>query len=166
MQTFLTSPDFRESATTLDRQRLGKQRVEVKQLATALWIGPTLRGKATPWYNHPAARMWNGYEQALLAYGVAICEEWIDRGYNDSILEWIGAFAEITGWYYWETHHYPPWFNDPDFFSAHRAILLGKAKESGRTDLIAWYAAFGWAETPAVRNKDGKWPYIWPVSKE
>ena len=36
MQTFLPYEDFRASARVLDRQRLGKQRVEAKQILQAL----------------------------------------------------------------------------------------------------------------------------------
>jgi hypothetical protein len=36
MQTFLPYPDFRKSAEVLDRQRLGKQRVEGLQLINSL----------------------------------------------------------------------------------------------------------------------------------
>lgn len=36
------------------------------------------------WRHHPAVRMWRGYEEALGAYGIAICREWQRRGYADS----------------------------------------------------------------------------------
>lgn len=38
MQTFLPYPDFAESASVLDRQRLGKQRVETLQVMKALTV--------------------------------------------------------------------------------------------------------------------------------
>ena len=41
----------------------------------------------TAWYNHPITQMWKGYEQALLRYGMAICEEWKRRGYKDIMLD-------------------------------------------------------------------------------
>jgi hypothetical protein len=65
VQTFLPLPDFAESAAVLDRQRLGKQRVEVLQLLGAL------TGQRPGWVNHPAARMWRGHERALARYGLA-----------------------------------------------------------------------------------------------
>lgn len=52
VQTFLPYPDFAQSAQCLDRQRLGKQRVEVLQLLKAL------KGESKGWKNHPAAKMW------------------------------------------------------------------------------------------------------------
>ena len=54
MQTFITSIDFKLCARVLDRQRLGKQRVEVLQILQ------TLLGESTGWRNHPCVRMWKG----------------------------------------------------------------------------------------------------------
>ncbi|WP_234470062.1 MSMEG_6728 family protein, partial [Streptomyces sp. MBT70] len=70
MQTFLPDSDFRRSALLLDRRRLGKQRVEALQV---------LRGLTVPgygWRRHPAVRMWSGYEEALVRYGLEICRVW------------------------------------------------------------------------------------------
>lgn len=78
MQTFLPYKSFTESAACLDRQRLGKQRVEAKQVLSALL------GITTGWRNHPATRMWEGYEPQLASYGIAVCHEWRQRGYVDN----------------------------------------------------------------------------------
>lgn len=66
MQTFLPYPDFTESAAVLDRDRLGKQRVEALEVLR----GPTVPGCG--WRNHPAARMRIGYEEALVRYGLDV----------------------------------------------------------------------------------------------
>jgi len=151
MQTFLPYPDFAESAKVLDYRRLGKQRVEVLQLLTALRTGPekwvTMNGNrlkvATPWYNHPAAKMWRGYENALVFYGLEMCDEWISRGYKDTcydkICNYLVMFSELAE---------PPWFGNEDFHAAHRSNLL-------RKDPIH-YGQFGWTEPNDL-------PYIWPV---
>lgn len=76
MQTFLPYPEFSKSAACLDHRRLGKQRIEVLQILEALQFG-------TRWSNHPATKMWRGCEGALVEYGLAICSEWINRGYID-----------------------------------------------------------------------------------
>ena len=81
MQTFLPYPNFRESAKVLDRQRLGKQRVETLQILRCL------AGETEGWKNHPAVKMWRGYEIALTMYRLAICNEWVSRGYNDNCAE-------------------------------------------------------------------------------
>lgn len=88
MQTFLPYPDFGRSARVLDRRRLGKQRVEVKQILRAL------RNPSSGWRNHPAVRMWRGHEYSLLSYGVAVCSEWRSRGYRDSLLD---EFLDLRG---------------------------------------------------------------------
>lgn len=54
MQTFLPYSSFKDSARVLDRQRLGKQRVENMQIITAL-LDPDYG-----WQNHPAVNMWRG----------------------------------------------------------------------------------------------------------
>jgi len=91
MQTFLPYPDFTKSAQCLDSKRLGKQRVEAWQ------IYEILRGKKSRWMNHPAVRMWRGFERALLWYGLTICREWRNRGYNDSMyFRFLKAEDEIT----------------------------------------------------------------------
>ena len=51
--------------------------------------GPITEGKKTPWYNHPAVQMWNGYENNLCAYAVFITSEWRKRGFKDTIREKI-----------------------------------------------------------------------------
>ena len=84
MQTFLPELTFEASASALDYRRLGKQRVETYQILR------TLTGKSDSWKNHPAVKMWRGYEKALCAYGLAICEEWrYVRGYKDTCCEKI-----------------------------------------------------------------------------
>jgi len=55
MQTFLPYVNFAESAKCLDYRRLGKQRVEAKQILDVL------NGKTTAWQNHPCVKAWKGY---------------------------------------------------------------------------------------------------------
>ncbi|MFA5401698.1 MAG: MSMEG_6728 family protein [Dehalococcoidia bacterium] len=143
MQTFLPYADFNQSARALDNKRLGKQRVEAWQIHRAI-TDPTYG-----WQHHPAVRMWRGYDGALMVYGIHICKEWKQRGFNDSLL------ARFT------TNHdhpqiFPWWFGSESFHSKHRSILLAKN--------YAYYSKFGWAEKPA-QKVNGKWSYIWPNVK-
>lgn len=145
MQTFLPLPDFSASAECLDRQRLGRQRVECLQILRASL------GLTDGWRNHPATRMWRGYERALAKYGLACCAAWTARGYADTCADKLtdltaGLPAFVVP---------PPWFGDPDFHSAHRAVLLAKAPD--------WYGRFGWQEEPATKDANGSYPYVWPV---
>lgn len=155
MQTFLPHPSFVESARCLDRQRLGKQRVECLQLLRALL------GLSKGWANHPAARMWRGCEMALAEYGIDVCVEWMARGYADSCWNKINSLVGlhlshsiVVGGSTLPDGHpkkydYPTWLGDPAFHAAHRSNLLRKDPE--------WYGQFEWTELPTL-------PYVWPVS--
>lgn len=135
MQTFLPYNSFQSSATVLDRQRLGKQRVETSQILDCL------DGIKSGWKNHPAVKMWQGYENALALYGLQICDEWIRRGYKDSLR------PKFENRLINQTIKYPYWLGCEKFHASHRAALLWKNYN--------WYQQFNWSETPALN-------YIWP----
>ncbi len=134
MQTFLPYPGFAASAVTLDRQRLGKQRVEAKQILLALQNGGG-------WVNHPATKMWRGYENALATYGMVMCHEWAFRGYTDNLLPFFLSHLgdDMTA---------PPWLGDEAFHASHRSNLLRKDEQH--------YRQWGWVEPTTL-------PYVWPV---
>jgi len=138
MQTFLPYSNFYETASVLDWRRLGKQRVEAKQVLLTIDRGDEAKG----WRNHPAVNMWRGYETALAYYGSVICLEWIERGYNDTQLEWfrdrIGN-NQVT---------LPPWLGDEDFHTSHKSNLLRKDFDH--------YSQF-WSDIPNDLE------YVWPV---
>lgn len=126
MQTFLPYPDYAKSAACLDRQRLGKQRVEVLQILNVLHEIPTESGKPRGWRNHPVVKMWRGYEAQLIGYGLVVCDEWIGRGYRDATkpkieqhLQWLEDAEEFT-------IEQPPWFGDEAFHLAHQSNLVRK----------------------------------------
>ena len=83
MQTFLPYKNFSLSAQTLDYKRLGKQRVEAFQVLNVL-LGRT-KTKAKGWLNHPITKMWTNYENALKLYTNVMIDEWINRGYNNTM---------------------------------------------------------------------------------
>lgn len=148
MQTFLTEFDFHANAKNLDYRRLGKQRVECKQILAAL------HGDSGGWVNHPATKMWRGYEPALIAYAVAICWEWIERGYKDNLLPYFldmqirGKKNLISS-----TYDAPWWFN-PDIPISHALIM------SHRSNLIRKdpdYYSVKWPEL------DSDLEYVWPA---
>ena len=117
MQTFLPYPSFTDSAVALDNKRLGKQRVEVLQILNAL------AGKSKGWVNHPASKMWQGHENALIEYGLQVCSVWKSYGFKDTCFEKIAAFLDI---FPDEAVIPPTWVGNPDFHAAHRAKLLQK----------------------------------------
>jgi hypothetical protein len=140
MQTFLPYPDFHASARVLDYRRLGKQRVEARQILGVLRSDagvpnrPKFRG---PWRNHPAVLMWYGYENALIHYGNIMIREWVARGYKNTmdILDVVRPKM-------------PPWLYYEPFHASHRGNLLRKNRE--------WYGQFGWTERDDI-------PYVWPT---
>jgi hypothetical protein len=121
MQTFLPYPDFRQSAAALDTARLGKQRVEALQ---------TLRALVLPgygWQTHPAIRMWMGYVPALTRYGLAMVDEWEERGHPDNTRANIAEFApQAAHPDYASKIPLPPWLGDPEFHLSHRSKLVHK----------------------------------------
>ena len=142
MQTFLPYPDFTKSAQCLDRQRLGKQRVECMQIAKALL------GETKGWANHPATKMWKGYESALFAYWANCVKEWLSRGYKDTTM---------NTWHELQTKYgidkipklIPPWLGDIEFHLSHQSNLVRKFPEHYKTYF------------PYVPDD---LPYIWPKS--
>lgn len=138
MQTFLPVPDFEESARILDYRRLGKQRVE------GLMILRMFNGQnpESNWRHHPATRMWEGHEQSLQSYTLAMCAEWIRRGYRDTIV------PEISGYIFpFNSRHAPEWVGLKEFHLSHQSNLVRKFPEH--------YSVF----FPDVPND---LPYYWP----
>ena len=85
--------------------------------------------------------MWKGHVSALELYMNHCIQEWIKRGYKNTM-----QFAK--------TQHsivYPTWFGNDQFHSSHRSNLLRKYSE--------WYSQFGWKE-------DTSQPYFWPNINE
>lgn len=120
MQTFLPYKDFSKSAKVLDRQRLGKQRVETLQILKAL------TDQNYGWQNHPAVKMWRGYEVALARYGLAICNEWKSRGYKDTCADKIRPYC------YGKRAKYPKWLGSRKFHLSHKSNLIRKNPEHYR----------------------------------
>lgn len=118
MQTFLPYADFENSAKVLDYRRLGKQRGEALQILYAL----TIPNYGWP-LNHPAIKMWAGYERALAQYGIVICEDWLGRGYEDNTLIKIQEFLGRG------RIKYPPWLGNRRFHISHRSNLIRKFPE-------------------------------------
>ena len=154
MQTFLPYPSLAESARVLDDRRLGKQRVEAKQILIALGV-PVGEHDGNPqsrWRHHPAVRMWRGFERCLAHYAMGVCQEWKSRGYRDSLEE---QFIDASRWIVSTFHDISPssvcgtpsFVGDDEFHASHRSNLLRKFPEH--------YSQFGWIETPGL-------PYVWP----
>lgn len=147
MQTFLPYADFAATAAVLDPRRLGKQRVEALQVLRAI----TVRGYG--WRHHPVAKMWVGYEEALVCYGLEICAAWRATGRADSVAGTLRA--EIGRQVRNQTvlaaaSELPPWLGWPPLHRSHQSALI-------RKDPDYYRPRFG-GDVPAHL------PYVWPVS--
>ena len=147
----------------MDDKRLGKQRVECLQILNALarteWScsecgepqtefmsqHPTHIHNIilTPWYRHPAVKMWKGFETALISYGLSMCIEWTYRGFKDTcaskIIKMKFANARLIK---------PPWLGNPNLHFSHQSNLVRKLPER--------YSKL-WPKIP------NDMPYFWPV---
>lgn len=142
MQTFLPFASFKQSARCLDYRRLGKQRSEARMIIDILeGRGKISKTGKVAWINHPAVKMWKGYEGALKAYYNTVLTEWIRRGYKNGM--------EIA--YIDRNISFPPWLGDDRLHSSHRSNLLRKN--------FAFYGKFNWEEDPEQ-------PYFWPTKEE
>ena len=140
MQTFVPyGANFDRNAQVLDRQRLGKQRVETWQILNAI------RGLSKGWVNHPATVMWREHPEALIYYGIAMCDEWIGRGYSDTMRDRFVALTDRS--LFWID--LPSWLNQEDVMVSHRSNLIRK-----RPDIYQQV----WPEVP------NDLPYVWPVA--
>lgn len=156
MQTFLPFPNFAVSAYFLDRQRLGKQRIEA-YMATHYLVTAIEDG----WGQHPVVAMWRGHLPALSLYLSIVDREWRRRGYESKMIEPFDADYRRDDAFYAARHlpeyadHstivFPQWLGDPAFHAAHRSQLLAKSPE--------WYGRLGWTEKP------GALPYVWPAGE-
>ena len=151
MQTFLPCPSFVDSAARLDPRRLGKQRVEAIQVLRAL----TVAGYG--WRRHPAAAMWAGYEEALVRYGLTVCEAWLRLGHADTTAATLMAdLATGTGLTdareqpaLGAAGELPPWLGDPAFHRSHQSALVRKDPALYR---------------PLFTEVPDDLPYVWPTS--
>lgn len=127
-----------KSAKALDRKRLGKQRVEAWQIYRAL----TIPGYG--WGKHPAVKMWRGYENALVIYALAMCDEWERRGYRNGEMrdKLEGLYRKMNDL------KLPNWLGDPKFHRAHRSNLIRKDSEFYKKK---------WPKVP------DDLPYVWPI---
>jgi len=144
MQTFVPEATFADSVRVLDRQRLGKQRVETLQIMKAL------AGLSKGWTNHPATRMWRGYERSLLDYQHATVNEWLRRGYKDTCYMKTLAVYDM----FFDNNasvEVPHWWGDNRVHDSHKSALVFKDP--------VWYNTI-------YPDVVGEYNYYWPVPKE
>lgn len=173
MQTFLTDVDFETCARNLDPKRLNAQVNEAAQILEVLYwkrqgdgkhypagcglVGPdgaTPRdGKRIGHFNHPAVRMWEGYEACLWSYATnAIQVRWpkpvqakrmaCDRIYN--ALRGVDTTCPVP--------EPPPWWMN--------RVIRERIIHHHRANLIRKDPEFYGRKWPAIVPVRG---YFWPV---
>jgi len=110
-----------QNAKNLDNRRLGKQRIEGLQIASCLLE------KETRWKNHPAVKMWGGYEGFLINYYLEeIFKEWELKGFkNDKCELWYEKLKFISNNQIVILILKPAWLTS-EFIEAHRSNLIRK----------------------------------------
>jgi len=150
---FLVHPDYVLNAKLLAMNRLGKQRVEAKQLIDA--ITAFKAGNPNPsWINHPAARSWINNLDSLKLYFNAVVSEWVSRGYKNN----YELYTDI------DPNAEPPyWMDCPAVHYSHIAQLMQKDNfyycKENLADKIPAKLLDYFNSMPAEYKSYG---YIWP----
>lgn len=137
---FLPFPNIYLSIKCLDNKRLGKQRVECKQIIDLLEEydrNNTLPNKG--WSSHPAFLSWIGYTNQLKVYFNICVREWISRGFDNNMQLYnidespfniVECYFDGVRVYYdnskFNTYSFPYWVSYPPFYKSQQAALLRK----------------------------------------
>ena len=162
MQTFIpyATTDYDEIAKVLDNKRLHKQALEGWQIMMVLLELDPEGNHREPkgWVNHPAVKMWRGYEGMLYVYVMEMVSEWKRRGFKSTLDEKATNTYKIAFANGVVNMKYPTWMTDNSSYEAiastHRLALLVKDYE--------WYSQFGWPEDTG--SPINEYEYIWPVN--
>ena len=154
MQTFLPYKDYARVAEVLDSKRLNKQILEGYQILKVL-NNPNPKAA---WRNHPAVKMWEGHEQALFEYIMAMVTTARLRGIKtDKNWENIMTLrlATIKNW----GNGLPSWYTNRTELkrvtTSHKANLYRKDPE--------YYYAFSHNQANPCCEKC---QYYWPTHEE
>lgn len=160
MQTFLPFKDFDKSAQALDSKRLNKQILECYQILKVL-SNPDPRAG---WRNHPAVKMWRGYEHSLLSYTMTMVREADKRGIKtDKNLSNIMTLAKAEG-QFWGTEE-PEWYTNDikmqRLTTTHKANLYKK-------DPIYYFEFYSSVadSNPCCPNRKEPCKYYWVAHEE
>lgn len=158
MQTFLPYKDFQRVAEELDSKRLNKQILECYQILKVLSNPSPTAG----WRNHPAVKMWRGYEYKLYDYAMIMVSEADARGIKTD--KNLSNLMELRDLYRLDWGmRLPWWFNDKKIIkrvtTTHKANLFKKQPEA--------YPQF----SKAVDNRNNKpccesCQYYWVTHRE
>jgi hypothetical protein len=160
MQTFLPYKDFTKTAKALDSKRLNKQILECYQILKVL-SNPDPRAG---WRNHPAVKMWRGFEHLLLDYTMTMVKEADKRGIKtDKNVSNIEALVSSEGMY-WGID-VPAWYEDDIVMkrltTTHKANLYKK-------DPVYYFDFFNALakSNPCCPNRKEPCKYYWVAHEE
>jgi hypothetical protein len=122
VNTFVPFADAEACARALDYRRLGKQRVEAYQLWRAL------KGITKGWVNHPATLMWKGHTCFLAKYMNTMIDEWVGRGYRNSMQKLPHCSNPRPPW----------WWGWAPIHMSHQAALNRKNPDWYHFDVGVW----------------------------
>ena len=141
--TFIVSEDFETTAKALDNKRLGKQRLEARQILDKCeylnihgWDKEKYKGtKYASYVNQPVLLMWKDHTSALRLYYNAIVKEWMARGFENN-MPLLAHKPRLVNGKYKRTIvmegapvpkvEMPPWLTWKPFLWSHMAALLRK----------------------------------------
>ncbi len=148
MQTFLPYPDFEKCAKILDKRRAFKQVVEANQILNILLN----RTQSKAWRNHPAVRMWTGYEDCLKQYYNVFylyCKNQHNIKYKKLIPEDISFVGSQ-----------PVWLGKEELHESHRANLWRKALSDKDKGYFPLYNSL--CDNLDFNSLAPQTEYIWP----
>lgn len=126
VNTFVPFANVEMCAKALDWRRLGKQRVEAYQLWRALM------GITKGWRRHPAALMWEGYTCFLAMYCNAMIDEWIARGYKNTMQKLPHCMKPRAPWWWgWNPVHMSHRASLNRKMPSHYTFEVGEYADSG-----------------------------------
>jgi Pyrimidine dimer DNA glycosylase len=135
VNTFVPFENIQACARALDMKRLGKQRVEAYQL----WR--TLTGVTKGWANHPATLMWTGSTCFLAQYTNMMIDEWVARGYRNTMKKLPHCANPRPPW----------WWGWTPIHMSHRAALNRKMPDFYHFE-VGPYAERGYVWPSKVPN--------------
>ncbi len=156
VNTFILHPNLWVNSKLIDNTRLGKQRVEAMQILNTLQ-GSEKQG----WCNHPAVKMWRGYEEFLKCYINSIITEWVNRGFDNNypLIETINNPSKPWWWNKQAihfTHQANLYLKMPHFYANTKARLNMKIPTIfDDEDIFNYYTQIGyiWPENMTPEQK-------------
>lgn len=160
MQTFLPYKDFTKTAKALDSKRLNKQILEGYQILNVL-SNPDPRAG---WRNHPAVKMWRGYEHKLFDYIMAMVREANVRGIKtDKNMENLCNLLNTSGidW----SFDIPSWYTDE---VAMKRLTITHKANLYKKDPVYYFDFFSSVakSNPCCPNRKEPCKYYWVTHEE